>query len=201
MYKTIFHIKEMDCPSEEQMIRMKVADITSIKKLSFDLANRDLIVYHEGELDKIKTAIDSLNLGSNLIVTANYTNEISNDNNITDKKLLWTVLIINFSFFIIEIFFGLISNSIGLIADSVDMLADAFVYSLSLYAITGTIIIKKRIAKISGLFQLLLAVLGFAEVIRRFTGFEAVPDSFIMISVSFFALIANTASLIILRVC
>jgi len=108
-------------------------------------------------------------------------------------------LIINLSFFILEILFGLIANSIGLVADSLDMLADAFVYGLSLYAISGTILIKKRVARISGLFQLALAIMGFVEVLRRFIGFEEIPNSTIMISISFLALIANTTSLIILN--
>jgi len=79
------------------------------------------------------------------------------------------------------------------------MAADAFVYSLSIYAITGTIIIKKRIAVISGIFQILLAIFGFAEVLRRFTAVETLPDYSIMISISVLALIANTISLIILN--
>lgn len=93
----------------------------------------------------------------------------------------------------------MIANSIGLVADSLDMLADAFVYALSLYAISGTLIMKMRIARISGIFQMLLASLGLLEVIRRFFGFEAVPNSMIMILISFFALIANSISLTILN--
>jgi Co/Zn/Cd efflux system component len=199
MNKTIFYIKDMDCPSEEQMIRMKLADINSVKRLSFDLPNRNLTIYHRGELDKISSEIKSLKLGSKLVKTTKSKVEISQKKDVIDKKLLWAVLIINFSFFIIEAIFGLISDSIGLLADSFDMLADTFVYGLSLYAITGTLFMKKRIARISGIFQLLLALLGFAEVIRRFIAFDAIPNSLTMISVSFFALIANVASLIILN--
>jgi Co/Zn/Cd efflux system component len=94
--------------------------------------------------------------------------------------------------------FGLIANSMGLIADSFDMLADAFIYGLSIYAITGTLTIKKGIARISGLLQLVLALLGFMEVIRRFISFEEIPNYTLMISISFLALLANSGSLIIL---
>jgi len=199
MIKTVFHIKEMDCHAEEQMVRMKLTDFTSITKLSFDLKNRNLTIYHNGEFDSIRTAIDSLKLGSSVIKSVKYDKIIPEENDLIDRKLLWTVLIINFTFFLVEIISGLISDSIGLVADSLDMLSDAFVYGLSLYAISGTLIIKKRIARISGVFQLLLAILGFSEVIRRFIGFEKIPDSLIMMSVSFLALIANSASLIILN--
>ncbi|MDY3530320.1 cation transporter, partial [Riemerella anatipestifer] len=36
MQKTTFKISKMDCPSEEQMIRMKLADLTNINSLDFD---------------------------------------------------------------------------------------------------------------------------------------------------------------------
>ena len=37
------------------------------------------------------------------------------------SKLLWSVLLINFGFFIIEMTTSLISKSIGLVADSLDL--------------------------------------------------------------------------------
>ena len=58
---------------------------------------------------------------------------------------------------------------------------------------------KKRIAKISGIVQVLLAIMGFMEVIRRFIGVEEIPNSLIMMSISFLSLIANATSLFILH--
>ena len=87
----------------------------------------------------------------------------------------------------------------GLVADSLDMLADSFVYGISLFAIGGTLIKKKRIAKIAGYFQILLATIGFLEVLRRFFGAEKLPDFSTMIIVSIFALIANGICLYILQ--
>ena len=49
----------------------------------------------------------------------------------------------------------------GLVADSLDMLADSFVYLLALFAVGKAIERKKNVAKISGYFQLILAILGF----------------------------------------
>ena len=94
---------------------------------------------------------------------------------------------------------GLISNSMGLVADSLDMLADSFVYGLALFAVGGTAIMKKNIAKASGYFQLLLAVIGIVEVIRRFLGFGEVPAFQTMIIISILALIGNAASLYLLQ--
>jgi Co/Zn/Cd efflux system component len=87
----------------------------------------------------------------------------------------------------------------GLVADSLDMLADALVYGLSLWAVGSTVIRKKKVAKLSGYFQLALAILGLLEVIRRFISFEEVPDFQTMIIVSALALIANSVCLYLLQ--
>ena len=115
------------------------------------------------------------------------------------RKILWAVLVINFAFFVIEMTTGLISKSMGLVADSLDMLADAFVYGISLYAVGGTLTRKKKVATMAGYFQLILAILGFVEVIRRFIGQDEIPDFRVMIIVSVFALIANTVCLFLLQ--
>ena len=119
--------------------------------------------------------------------------------NANQKKLLWSVLAINFAFFIIEMTTGIISKSMGLVADSLDMLADSFVYGISLFAVGGTVIKKKRIAKLAGYFQITLAIIGFVEVLRRFFGDEKLPNFSTMITVSILALIANGICLYILQ--
>ncbi|HCB01968.1 MAG TPA: cation transporter, partial [Anaerolineae bacterium] len=80
-----------------------------------------------------------------------------------------------------------------------DMLADAIVYGLSLIAVGAAFARKKTVAKMSGYFQLFLALLGFFEVIRRFIGLEILPDFRTMIAVSFLALIANSVCLYLLQ--
>lgn len=198
MNKTVFEISKMDCPSEENLIRMKLDDISDIKNLDFDIANRQLTVFHNGEADLIESAICSLKLGAKKISTEASNLTVFEENN-NQRKLLWTVLLINFAFFIIEMTTGVISKSMGLVADSLDMLADSFVYGISLLAVGGTLIKKKRIAKIAGIFQIILAVIGFAEVLRRFFGGEQLPNFKTMIIVSIFALIANGICLYILQ--
>ena len=94
---------------------------------------------------------------------------------------------------------GLISKSMGLVADSLDMLADSFVYGISLFAVGGSIVKKKKIANLAGYFQILLALIGFAEVLRRFFGNEKLPDFSTMIIVSILALIANGICLYLLQ--
>ena len=79
------------------------------------------------------------------------------------------------------------------------MLADSLVYGLALFAIGGTIAKKKNIAKASGYFQLILAVFGVVEVIRRFLGFGEVPTFQTMIIISSLALLGNATSLYLLQ--
>lgn len=94
---------------------------------------------------------------------------------------------------------GFIADSMGLVADSLDMLADSIVYGLSLYAVGGTVSRKKAIAKAAGYFQLALAILGFAEVIRRFVGYGETPDFHLMIIISIIALAGNAICLYLLQ--
>ncbi len=46
MKKSEYHISKMDCPSEQNTIRMKLDGLTVIKKLEFDIENRNLTVFY-----------------------------------------------------------------------------------------------------------------------------------------------------------
>jgi Co/Zn/Cd efflux system component len=198
MEKTIFEITKMNCPSEEYLIRLKLGEISSIENLDFDIPNRKLTVFHDGQIDLIESAIFQLNLGGEKLTTEQ-TVETTLGENTNQAKLLWAVLAINFFFFLIEMTTGLISKSMGLVADSLDMLADSFVYGISLIAVGGTLIKKKRVAILAGYFQITLAIVGFLEVLRRFFGVEKLPDFSTMIVVSIFALIANSICLFLMK--
>jgi Co/Zn/Cd efflux system component len=201
MQQSIFHIRDMDCPSEEQLIRMGLGELSGIQQLHFDLSERQLTVWHDTPVEPIEKKLDRLKLGSQLTQTA-YVEAVPVDSveNVTQQsRLLWTVLGINFAFFVLEMTTGLLSRSMGLVADSLDMLADAFVYGISLLAVGGSIVRKKRVAKLAGYFQLTLAVLGFMEVVRRFLGYDKMPDFSTMMIVSFLALLANGYCLYLLQ--
>jgi Co/Zn/Cd efflux system component len=197
MEKTIFQIPKMDCPSEENLVRLKLDGIPAIKNLDFDLPSRQLTVFHDGQLEQIESSIIELNLGGRRLQTEQSEFEFEEEK--SQRTLLWTVLAVNFGFFVIEITTGLISASMGLVADSLDMLADAFVYAISLFAVGGTVARKKNIARLAGYFQITLAVIGFVEVVRRFIGAEEMPDFPTMIVVSILALTANAFCLYLLQ--
>lgn len=199
MNRTIFKISKMDCPTEEQIIRMRLDELKNIQSLEFDLDKRLLEVVHTGDNSQIFQQLDTLKFDTSILssVSIDYFPTIDNQNR--EKKIIIAVLLINFSFFVIEMLTGIISYSMGLVADSLDMLADSSVYGLALFAVGGTIARKKNIARFTGYFQIVLAVIGIVEVIRRFVGIEKMPDFSIMIIISIFALIANAVSLYLLQ--
>lgn len=188
----------MDCPSEENLIRMKLNGHETIAKLDFRIEDRKLTVYHEEDDQGILSSLDSLALDTELIRTEETDDKIESDAKL-QSKLLWQVLIINFVFFVLEMTFGLVSHSMGLVADSLDMLSDSFVYGLSLFAVGAVVAKKKRIAKFSGYVQILLALIGITEVFRRYFFEGDMPDYLTMIIVSVFALIANWLCLYLLQ--
>ena len=184
----------MDCPSEEQMIRMKLEGFSQVKQLGFDIPNRKLEVYHTEEILPVHQAISELGLSDKLRKTEETELPLASDES-QQRKILWWVLWINFGFFIVEMTTGWISRSMGLVADSLDMLADSIVYGLSLFAVGAAISRKKKVAKMSGYFQMGLALLGFTEVLRRFFSEGETPLFQWMVIISILALIGNLVSL------
>ncbi|PTX44504.1 cation efflux family protein [Christiangramia gaetbulicola] len=194
MNKSTFIVSQMDCPSEEQMIRMKLESYEQIKYLDFDIPNRKLEVYHHEGIEDIHSSISELKLGDKFIGSEEAEVPVM-ENETKQKNILWWVLGINFGFFLVEMITGWISSSMGLIADSLDMLADSIVYALSLFAVGGAVSRKKKVAKFSGYFQMLLATLGFTEVLRRFFMSSETPLFQWMIIISSLALAGNLISL------
>jgi Co/Zn/Cd efflux system component len=199
MQKTTFTISKMDCPSEEQMIRLQLEGLGNIASLQFDIPNRKLHVYHTESYEPIFKALENLQLGTLWEETNTADDSFLSDKRGEERKLLWQVLAINFFFFALEMVTGFISHSMGLVADSLDMLADSLVYGLALFAVGGSLTRKKKIAQASGYFQLLLAIFGFVEVIRRVLGYGEVPAFQTMIIISVLALVGNTACLYLLQ--
>jgi Co/Zn/Cd efflux system component len=196
--QSIFYLSKMDCPGEEQLVRLALEPLQGISALQFDLEKRQVIIDHSIPLHEIQQVLVRLQLGARLNHTGNLTAAAKRTSKL-QAGILTRVLLINAVLFLVEIFAGLLVGSMGLIADSLDMLADAFVYGLSLYAIGHSQQRQGRIARISGYFQLGLAVLGMMEVVRRYLGMSDVPDVTTMVGISALALIGNTASLILLQ--
>ncbi len=179
MTVTLFKVKEMDCPSEENIIRMKLAELgDDIASLDFDLRKRTLAVTHsESAAARLADAMEDT----------------------SQRRVLHRVLLVNAVFFALEMAIGLLSRSMGLVADSLDMLADATVYGMSLMVVGAAVGRKKRVAWWSGLLQSLLAVAGMVEVVRRFVSPSLPPEFAAMIWMSALSLVANAYCLWLLN--
>lgn len=201
-----FHVAHMDCPAEEQLVRMQLAGNDAVKRLAFDLQARTVVVTHAGDEAEIERQMQALNLGAMVVErsqadAATLANELSSDlaGEARQRKFLLIVLAINAALFVVELGAGWLAGSLGLVADSLDMLADALVYGLSLYAVGKAARHKRAVAQISGWFQLSLAVFGLVEVVRRFLGAGEEPNFSLMIGISLLALAGNVASLLVLQ--
>lgn len=196
--KSTYRVSQMDCPSEEQMIRMKLQPLHQVKLLQFDIPNRKLEIFHDQSHQEISKNLHQLKLGDEYLSSEEATLPAEADAS-KERKILWWVLVINFTFFLVEMISGWLASSMGLVADSLDMLADAIVYGLSLLAVGHAMQRKQQVAKISGYFQMSLALIGFVEVMRRFFGVAEMPEFEIMIVISIFALLANVISLYLIQ--
>lgn len=199
MKQTTFHIQDMDCSSEEQMIRMRLEDHEGVRTLTFDLAAQHLEVFHEGTSDEILDLLRPLHLGARILESRADVEAPALEDEDTNRRPLMWALGINLTLFFGEFGAGLMAGSMGLVADSLDMLADALVYALSLAAVGGSLARKRRLAASSGYLQAGLALLGLMEVVRRFVTLAQAPEVWPMIVVSLVALGANVATLMVLR--
>lgn len=196
--RSSFDVPKMDCPSEERMIRLALAEVTGVDSLEFDLPGRTLVVVHEAPADEIEQRLVRLGLGARhresveldtLPESAATTSQDSQE-----QRTLWILLTINGVMFVAEMVTGWVAQSTGLMADALDMLADAAVYGLSLYAVGRAARLQVRAAHISGWLQMALALGALAEVIRRFVmGSE--PEPAWMMGVATVALAANVSCL------
>lgn len=194
-------IPKMDCPSEENMIRMALSDIDDVKSLDFDLAQRQLRVSHTGAVAPILAKLTPLQLGTRLLDSVEEIGNIELGDaaagDASEARTLRLLLAINAAMFVIEMAWGLIAESAGLVADSLDMFADAAVYGLALYAVGRAASLKTRAAHLAGWLQLVLAVGALSEVVRR-SFFGSEPESALMMGIGAIALVANVSCLVLI---
>ncbi|MDK6079471.1 heavy metal translocating P-type ATPase [Massilia varians] len=59
---SIFRIDNMDCPTEEALIRSRLAGLPQVEKLEFNLMQRRLSVWHSGPANPIEEALQSIGM-------------------------------------------------------------------------------------------------------------------------------------------
>lgn len=199
---TTFSVPKMDCPSEERLIRMALADEGAVRGLTFDLPGRTLLVDHEGAPEPILARLEPLGFGARLVASEERAEVAAPPpadapSAAAEGRVLRALLAINGATFVVEGVVGLLARSTGVLADAVDMFADAAVYGVALYGVGRGVAHQRRAAGISGVLQLLLAVGVLVEVARRvWLGGEPVGP--LMMAVSVVALVANVACLALL---
>jgi Co/Zn/Cd efflux system component len=200
--RSVFQIPGMDCPTEEQLIRMALAPVPVAQQLEFDLGTRQLTVVHQGPPTSILAALEPLGMGARLASSTpmDHAEALAGEHlpsaPVSQRRALWLVLAINAAMFAIEIVAGFVAQSTGLVADAVDMLADASIYAIALIA-AGDAARQRRSARASGWLQLALAGLVLVEVLRSAAAGSEPADT-VMILVGMLALVANLSCVAIL---
>jgi Co/Zn/Cd efflux system component len=200
LQRSVFSVPKMDCPSEENMIRMALRELPGCTALEFDLQARRLTAVHSGSAAAllhrlVPLGLGAVHLGSTPVDQADLPAADSGDR--AESITLTVLLAINAVMFVVELGFGLLAESAGLIADSLDMFADAAVYGLALAAVGRAARMKLRAAHLAGWLQIVLAIGVLVEVVRRFV-YGSEPESVLMVGIGLLALAANVACLLLI---
>lgn len=201
---SVFNAPQMDCPSEENLIRTAFASLDEALTFEFDIPNRSVRVYHADIAETVEKTMTSVGLGANLVSvqlvdpeTVRQAQETAKSEEVREARVLRWLLAINAVMFVLEFGMSIVAQSTGLIADSLDMFADAAVYGVSLYAVGKAASLKLKAAHFSGWLQLALAVSVLLEVLRRVV-YGSEPVSTLMMGVGAAALVANIACLLLI---
>lgn len=116
----------------------------------------------------------------------------------TYRRILWWIIAINASMFIVEMLAGIGGQSQALQADALDFLGDSLTYGLSLWVIGQSISIRSNAALFKGYSLVFMAFLVFAGTIYRLFVINE-PNAMMMGSVAIAALLANLTSVWLLR--
>ncbi len=114
------------------------------------------------------------------------------------KRILWTVIGINGAMFLGEVAAGHLAGSQALKADALDFLADTVTYALSLAVIDASLRTRATAALAKGVSLSLMALWVFGSTIYQ-TLILGLPKAGIMGAIGVLALVANLASVLLLR--
>ncbi len=115
----------------------------------------------------------------------------------TYRRVLWIVIAINITMFVIELAGGLIAGSISLQADALDFLGDSATYLITLIVLSMSLRMRAGAALLKGACMALFGiwVIGYSVYHVIYPGLPSAP---IMGSVGFLALVANVVSALLL---
>ncbi|BAS67357.1 cation transporter [Bathymodiolus septemdierum thioautotrophic gill symbiont] len=113
------------------------------------------------------------------------------------RRILWWVLFINASLFVIEIIFGFYAGSQSLLGDALDFFGDSINYAISLYVLDKALSLRAKASLVKGITMGMfgLWVLGSSAYKAIFT---SLPQAEVMGVVGVLALFANLACALLL---
>jgi len=106
------------------------------------------------------------------------------------SRVLYLVLAVNATMFLVEFVAGWIAGSTALLGDSLDMFGDASVYAITLFVLNRGPRARAGAALLKGAFMLLFGLVVIAEALRRLW-LQEVPAAGWMGTVGALALLAN----------
>lgn len=106
------------------------------------------------------------------------------------RRVLWWVLAINASLFVVELGAGIRAGSTALLGDSLDMLGDAFVYGFSLFVLDRSERERTWAALLKGLIMAAFGLLVVGEAVAKVVSPE-LPAADVMGVVGLVALAGN----------
>ncbi|MHA1564421.1 MAG: cation transporter [Alphaproteobacteria bacterium] len=113
------------------------------------------------------------------------------------KRVLWIVIAINASMFVVEISAGATAHSAALWADALDFLGDTVTYLLSLAVIGHSIRWRASAALVKGISLGFFGIWVLGMTIFRVFG-DGVPEATVMGAIGLLALAANVISALLL---
>lgn len=197
-----FSTPEVDCPSEEQAIRLAFQGRTGIRKISVNFERKEVSIVHNQEPDGVATIVKAIPFRADLLESTplgpeeKWVDTQTNDPQGERKVLLW-LLGLNFAMFLIEVTAGAIAQSTGLVADGLDMLADSLVYLLSFVSVNLGLSGRIRATRLSAYLQGSLGILTLGQATWRFI-YGSEPDPGWMASISVLALSVNLTCLVLI---
>jgi len=113
------------------------------------------------------------------------------------QKVLWIVLFINITMFVIELINGIRANSLALTGDSLDMLGDSLVYGSSLLVVYKSQKAQARVSLLKGFIMIGSALIVLIRGLYQFH-IWSIPVQQTMTNIGIIALVANLSCLIFL---
>lgn len=113
------------------------------------------------------------------------------------RRVLWIVLAINATMFVVELAVGLLAGSVALQADSLDMLGDTLVYGFSLFVVTRGPVWKGRAAVLKAAIMFAFAAAILVQVAIKLVT-QTVPTAELVGLTGFVVLAANLVCLSLL---